>query len=302
MKTVKKQSAEAAAAGVDRGGTWTRLSCVDSRGRELRGARFPTTELGRLALRLEKEFKKLELETNLPLIIATRGAFSRKWKRDFLFKTARGRFNLVDVISDAEAAHFAAFGGKEGLLLIAGTGSVTFYKSSAGELIRTGGYNPADGDPGSGRWLGRKYLKKLNKPVTGLGRGQRQRPATGQCLSRGQRHRPATGQCLSHGQTAAYAKVLLVSAEKKEGWQRKLVEQAQNSLAALIAKSLKKTPRTNKIKVALAGGLTKNKFFRKGLIKRLREISAAKLVFTAPRVTAQTAAARMALAAYKKGK
>jgi len=279
---VKKQSAEAAAAGVDRGGTWTRLSCVDSRGRELRGARFPTAELGRLAARLEKEFKKLKLETDLPLIIATRGAFSKRWKRDFLFKAARGRLNLLDVISDAEAAHFAAFGGKEGLLLIAGTGSVTFYKSSAGKLIRTGGYNPTDGDPGSGRWLGRKYLKKLNKPVTGLSRGQR--------------------QSLSHGQTAAYAKVLLVSAEKKEGWQRKLVERAQNSLAALIAKSLKKTPRTKKIKVALAGGLMKNKFFKGGLIKRLREISAAKLVFTAPRVTAQTAAARMALAAYKKGK
>jgi len=261
------KDAKTAAAGVDRGGTWTRLSCVDSRGRELRRASFPTSDLGRLTARLEKEFKKLKLNAEIPLIIATRGAFSKKWKRDFLFKAARRRFNLVNVISDAEAAHFAAFGGKEGLLLIAGTGSVAFYRDNTGRLVKTGGYNPVGGDPGSGRWLGRQYLKKLNKPLTGLSRGQ----------------------------TAAYAAVLLASAEKKEGWQRKLVERAQNSLAALIAKSLKKTPRAKKIKVALAGGLTKNKFFREGLIKRTREISTAALVFTEARVTAQTAAARMAL-------
>lgn len=259
---------EAAAAGVDRGGTWTRLSCVNSRGIELRGTRFPTSELGRLAARLEKEFKKLKLKADLPLIIATRGAFSKKWKRDFLFKAASGRFNLLDVISDAEAAHFAAFGGKEGLLLIAGTGAVAFYRDSAARLIKTGGHNPAGGDPGSGRWLGRQYLKKLNKSLT-------------------------TG--LSHGQTAAYAATLIAAAEKKAGWQRELVSRAQNSLAGLIIKSLKTSSRAKKVKVVLTGGLIKNKFFRRGLVQRARKRVPVKLVFTVLKTTAQTAAARMAL-------
>ena len=168
---MKKPSTEAAAAGVDRGGTWTRLSCVNSRGRELRRTSFPTSDLGRLAARLEKEFKKLELNAEIPLIIATRGAFSKKWKKDFLFKAARGRFNLFNVISDTEAAHFAAFGGGEGLLLIAGTGSVAFYGDNTGRLVKTGGCDPVGGDPGSGRWLGQQYLKKLNKPIAGISHG-----------------------------------------------------------------------------------------------------------------------------------
>ena len=284
MNTTKKASV-AAAAGVDRGGTWTRLSCVSPSGQELRGTRFPTSELGQLAARLEKEFKKLNIGTDLPLVIATRGAFSKKWKRDFLFKAARGRFNLLNVISDAEAAHFAAFGGKTGLLLIAGTGAVAFYRDRAGRLIKTGGNNPESGDPGSGRWLGNQYLTKQGKAA-----GKRGGRAAGRGLG------------LSHARTAAYAAVLLAAAEQKGGWERELIERAQNKLATLIAKSLSKTPKVKKIKVALTGGLTENGFFRRGLIKKIRARSRARLVFTAPRVTAQTAAARMALAAYKKGK
>ncbi|HAH31776.1 MAG TPA: hypothetical protein DCL44_05630 [Elusimicrobia bacterium] len=260
---------EAAAAGVDRGGTWTRLSCVNSRGTELRGTRFPTSKLDLLIARLEKEFKKLKLEAGLPLVIATRGAFSKKWKRDFLFKAARGRLNLLDVISDAEAAHFAAFGGKAGLLLIAGTGAVAFYRDSTDRMVKTGGHNPAGGDPGSGRWIGRQYLKKLKKTLAGL----------------------------SHGQTAAYAAALIAAAGEKAGWQRELAAHAQNNLAILIAKSLKNFPRTKKIKVALTGGLIKNKFFREGLIKMARERVPSKLIFTALKTTAQTAAAHLALIA-----
>ena len=270
VEKIKKKTImhdKAAAAGVDRGGTWTRLSCVNSRGRELRGTRFPTSELGLLTARIEKEFKKLKLDAGLPLIIATRGAFSKKWKKALLFKAARGRLNLLDVISDAEAAHFAAFGGKGGLLLIAGTGAVAFYRDGAARLIKTGGHNPADGDPGSGRWMGRQYLKKLNKPLTGL----------------------------SHGQTAAYAATLIAGAEKKADWRREVILRAQNSLAGLIVKSLKTSPRAKKVKVVLAGGLIKNEFFRKGLEKTAKKRAPVELVFTVLKTTAQTAAARMAL-------
>ena len=59
----------------------------------------------------------------------------------------------IRCINDAELAHYTATGG-EGVLLIAGTGSIAFGRNSAGKTIRVGGwFSSIMGDEGSGRYV-----------------------------------------------------------------------------------------------------------------------------------------------------
>jgi glucosamine kinase len=62
---------------------------------------------------------------------------------------ATGVADRVIVTTDAEAALFDAFGNGPGIMLIAGTGSVAWGRSTTGEAHRAGGWGPLLGDGGS---------------------------------------------------------------------------------------------------------------------------------------------------------
>jgi N-acetylglucosamine kinase-like BadF-type ATPase len=270
---MKKDPESIAAIGVDRGGTWTRVAALDSRERPLKTARFKTCPLRSLPKKLIPLLSGWPGGEDAPLVIATRGAFSKAWKRPFLFKALKGKLNLKKVVSDAEAAHYAAFGGKEGLLLIAGTGAVVF-SGRPGVFKKTGGLNPRSGDPGSGRWLGRQYLKL-----------------------RGRLHEAGA---MGHGLSAAYAKKLLLLALTGHGHAAEVTQQAQEELAALLKEAAGKCP-GRQVKVALSGGLIQNSHFRAGFIRTARRaLTDRKVLFTQAAIPAEQAAARMALTAKRK--
>ena len=65
------------------------------------------------------------------------------------------------VITDAELAYRGAFaGGKPGILLITGTGTIGLYRTPIShEFTRAGGWGPLLGDKGGGAWLGREALR-----------------------------------------------------------------------------------------------------------------------------------------------
>ncbi len=65
---------------------------------------------------------------------------------------------LTCVTSDFEAALEAAAGVGPGVVLIAGTGSAAFGRSSSGEQARAGGYGPWIGDEGSAYDIGRRAV------------------------------------------------------------------------------------------------------------------------------------------------
>ena len=267
MKKAINPKLKIAAIGVDRGGTWTRVAAFDARLQPVRSARFRTTPLRSLPKKLVPLVSGWPGGAAAPLAIATRGAFSRAWKKPFLFKALSPKLNLVEVISDAEAAHFAAFRGKAGLLLIAGTGSVVF-SGKPGAFKKTGGFNPPSGDPGSGRWLGRQYLKM-----------------------RGRLHEAGK---MGHGRSAAYAKKLLLLALGGHGPSSELAGRAQEELADLLKTAAGRKDTT--VKVALAGGLISNFHFRKGFVKAARRaFRGRKLVFVEAAIPAEEAAARIAL-------
>ena len=80
-------------------------------------------------------------------------------------------FNLHDLIatSDAEIALRGAFGSDAGIVLIAGTGTITLGKNKQGDLIRSGGWGIEIDDEGSGAWIGKKGLSACVKAIDGRG-------------------------------------------------------------------------------------------------------------------------------------
>ncbi len=63
----------------------------------------------------------------------------------------------IDSANDVMSALYGGLDGKDGILLIAGTGSVAFGKYK-GKTHRCGGYSYKEGDPGSAYWLGQRAL------------------------------------------------------------------------------------------------------------------------------------------------
>ena len=85
---------------------------------------------------------------------------------DGIYRKLPGFSCPVHVVNDAELAHYTATGG-EGLLLIAGTGSIAFGRNAAGETRRVGGWPMSVmGEEGSGRfvdaWAMHEYTRYLD--------------------------------------------------------------------------------------------------------------------------------------------
>jgi N-acetylglucosamine kinase-like BadF-type ATPase len=61
----------------------------------------------------------------------------------------------VEVVGDMVVAMQAAFGNKQGVIVIGGTGSIAYGRNSEGKIARAGGWGFAISDEGSGHWIGR---------------------------------------------------------------------------------------------------------------------------------------------------
>jgi N-acetylglucosamine kinase-like BadF-type ATPase len=79
----------------------------------------------------------------------------------------------VAVCSDSTTCHAGALGGRPGVVLAAGTGSVAVGLSRSGRLVRVDGWGPVLGDAGSGGWIGAAGLRAALRDHDGRG------PATG---------------------------------------------------------------------------------------------------------------------------
>jgi N-acetylglucosamine kinase-like BadF-type ATPase len=82
----------------------------------------------------------------------------------------RLKFRKIEVTTDAEIALYAATEGKEGLVIIAGTGSVCMGKNAKGESASAGGWGPIAGDEGGGAGIARRALQAIAKSSDGRGK------------------------------------------------------------------------------------------------------------------------------------
>ena len=78
----------------------------------------------------------------------------------------------LQLMHDAPIAHAAALGGKAGVVVIAGTGSVAYMRTDDGREALTGGWGYLFGDEGSAFWIVRKAVSiaATHEECTGIDR------------------------------------------------------------------------------------------------------------------------------------
>lgn len=79
------------------------------------------------------------------------------WLRQAFARHVGGELILI---GDVEIALDAAFFGKRGVLVLAGTGSNVAGRASTGKIVTAGGWGPAMADQGSGHFIGVESLRR----------------------------------------------------------------------------------------------------------------------------------------------
>ncbi len=176
--------------GVDGGGTRTRLILMERIGLEtverahslgpssLVGAADPeeaATTVARLTRRLIDDWYTDRPGETAKIAavwagLAGAGRESRRYRVERRLREALWDLtDRVGVGTDAEAAHYDAFGTGPGILLIAGTGSGALARAEDGKLFRVGGWGTALGDEGSGYAIGVEALRAVLRAHDGRG-------------------------------------------------------------------------------------------------------------------------------------
>ena len=259
------------AIGIDRGGSYSRISVFDSSFNEIQTHNFISESLEHFVQETLKYFSSIKAE-QIPTVISCKGAMTRKEIRDYLYDNLSSKINLKKVISDAEGAHRAAFEEGNGFLIIVGTGSVLIYKKDNNYLIE-GGKNPPNGDPGSGKWIGIKYLteKKIDY------------------------------ENWNDQKIAAYTNEVINEAkDKKDPLCEKILNEAFEELFKLIKQALEKFENNfDELSIALIGGAATNEFFKNGLDKycndNIKKIKNIQIKFFIPNTSIQKASAIYAI-------
>ncbi|MBI2206920.1 MAG: hypothetical protein HYU41_24060 [Candidatus Rokubacteria bacterium] len=238
-------------AGVDVGATWIRVAVLDGSGRAqvvTRPAR-DVPELSKVLLRA------LAGRTGRPcrldaLVVASRGVWTTA-ERQRIARRLRGIATRIDVLSDAQAAALGALGGRAGVLVLSGTGSIVLGRNARGRWARAGGLGPLLGDEGSGFWLGREWLRATTD---------------------GEDFMPARRLVQSPNpvaRIAALAPAVIRRARRGDRRARAIVADAQRHLAAFTADVARRLALTQPIDVSWAGRVIGDAWFRRGVARAL---------------------------------
>jgi glucosamine kinase len=156
---------------LDAGGTKTDYVLADET-REL--ARVRTGSIKRMRVdaatacqNLEFALAELSARTGISMASVTRTCVGTAGEsvplvRDWLQRSISARVGGgLLILHDVEIALDAAFPGRAGVLVLAGTGSNVVGRTSAGSLISAGGWGPALADQGSGHIIGLESLRAI---------------------------------------------------------------------------------------------------------------------------------------------
>jgi glucosamine kinase len=156
---------------LDAGGTKTDYVLADET-RELARVRTGTIKRMRVDAKtacqnLESALAELSARTGISMKQVTRTCVGtagetvplvKDWLRESISDRVGG--GLL-ILGDVEIALEAAFPGRAGVLVMAGTGSNVVGRTIAGELISAGGWGPALADQGSGHLIGLESLRAI---------------------------------------------------------------------------------------------------------------------------------------------
>ena len=258
------------AVGIDRGGASVRILALDSSGRTVKKTVFASSPIHTLPSMTLKILKKWKTPPDVSIVISTKGAWSKEWKKPFLQDSLAERTGKVKTVSDMEGAYWASLGDKPGIVVLAGTGSVAFGKDSKGNTAKAGGMGPSTGDPGSGYWIGLKYLNLKGKKPGHTASDTRK--------------------------TASLAQSVIKKAKNGDTTAKMIIAGAQMHLCFFAVEVIKKLGLKYPVNISWCGSILENDFFRKGFAGMLiHTFKPGKFRFIPPSMTPVEAAARHAL-------
>jgi N-acetylglucosamine kinase-like BadF-type ATPase len=145
--------------------------------------------------------------------------------------------NNFTVDSDARVALTGAVGFEAGIVIVAGTGSVSFGRNTHGAEARSGGWGPTLGDEGSGYAIGRDGLSAVVRAFDG--RGPVTRMTNILCDHFGECHPEDLPKFVYAPSThaddiAVYCKMVIEAAENGDALARGILEDAGRELARSV--------------------------------------------------------------------
>ena len=184
------------------------------------------------------------------LVVGSRGIWTGPERRVLARRLTRVA-RRVEVLSDAQIAHLGALGGGDGLLILAGTGSIVIGRDRGRRWTRAGGFGSLLGDEGSGFWLGRAWLR---------------------ATTQGEDFLPARRLVQAPNpvrRIAALAPSVLARARRGDRRAQAIVAEAQRHLAAQARDVVRRLRMPQPVTVSWAGSVMSDARYRAGIARAL---------------------------------
>lgn len=231
--------------------------------------------LARIYAGLSAQTSLSELEA---VFVGLAGGSNAEINAHFQAQTAQafGAQARVQVMHDAVAALWSGIHQLPGLVLIAGTGTVSYGIDAQGQEFRVGGWGYLIGDHGGGYDLGQRALQAITAAHDGVG------PATvltdricAACAVDCVRDLIPLVYRDGKKQIAALAPWVIAAASEQDAVALQIISEVTSSAAKLLAQSVKKAEQSFDIRlpvdVVLAGGLWEAAIFRHNFEMRLSD-------------------------------
>ncbi|WP_169716810.1 BadF/BadG/BcrA/BcrD ATPase family protein [Sporomusa acidovorans] len=200
------------------------------------------------------------------------------------------------VNSDAKIAMVAGLGKAEGIVLIAGTGSIAYGLNRQGEVFRAGGWGQLASDEGSGYAIGRQALVRGIRAAEGRDKTTGLLPMIMEywgLASWNEMIGYINAPAITKAAIAALAPLVAVAAERQDEVAQEILWQAGDELACLVESVIKRGfHQQGSIPVCIYGGIISNI----PLVRRQVEAAlAGKAVIVVPQTKPVAGAVRFAL-------
>jgi N-acetylglucosamine kinase-like BadF-type ATPase len=204
----------------------------------------------------------------------------------------------LEVVGDAEIALFGATDGEPGVVVIAGTGSVSCGINARRRFVRAGGWGPMAGDEGGGSWIARRALIAIAHAADGRGPNTSLTAAARSYFHVSSADDLATAlyaPTMTNERIAGFAKLVIDGARNDDQVAREILTEAGRELgiaAAAVIRGLKMEQ--DRFQVAFVGGVFAAGELVLDALRKEVERVAPKAYLAPPRFSPAIAAARMA--------
>lgn len=226
--------------------------------------------------------QKIPIEDIEAIVLGTTGG-GRRNDADLLenqiFADAKQKFTPINkfrVESDARIALEGSFSGKEGSILIAGTGSIMFGKDEAGVIHRVGGFGRFIGDEGSGYRIGRIGLNAVARYYDGRAKSTKIADLLEQEFSISSSEELITEVYRNNFNIASVAPLVFEAAESGDKTAQRILEDEATELLLHVS-AMKAKLNVEILKVSLIGSILTNPnyfsyLFNEMVVRRFNDV------------------------------